>query len=150
MNDDSSPSSRRQLARWIIALLLLLALAVRTVNDSSLSLGRDILDESYRRVDQDVRAYLSHAQRLSDLLAELLRQGVFDKRRDRVGIEVSSRDSHTATASRSSQDRIHFFVEFKFHSINSPQRHRGHRETKVFLCGNHEIQTNNSIILSDL
>ncbi len=53
------------------------------------------------------------------------RQSVFDKCRDRVGIEVrrgNGRHSRTVTASRFPQDRINLFVEFEFHQLMCKRR----------------------------
>jgi signal transduction histidine kinase len=52
--------------------VLLLAMAVRAVHESSASLGRDILEESSRQVDTNVRQYFGQTVRNSDLLSALV------------------------------------------------------------------------------
>lgn len=59
----------------------------------------------------------------------LIGNGIFDKRRDRVGVEVprlvNGLIAYKHTPAAPPQDRINFFVEFQFHLSVS---HRAHRE----------------------
>ncbi len=77
----------------VLVGVLLLILAVRTINESSESLGRDVLEESAERVDEDVRRYLDQSRRMSDLLAGLVGSQVlttdgFEEWRDRLFIRL--------------------------------------------------------------
>ncbi len=72
----------------VLVGVLLIGLAVRTIHRSSATLGKDILDQTSRRVDADVRAYLEHTRRTSDLLAGL------------ISDEVLSTDSYESWTNR--------------------------------------------------
>lgn len=56
----------------VLTGVTLIALAISATKRSSASLGRDILEESSRRVEEDVSRYLDHTRRMSDLLAGVI------------------------------------------------------------------------------
>lgn len=62
----------------LLASVMLLALALRTVDQSSEALGRQMLSESGRRVENDIREYLSQTRRMSDLLTGLVVDGLLN------------------------------------------------------------------------
>lgn len=81
------------LAPLVVVGVVLLTLAVRTANQSTISLGGDILEESARRVDADIKKYLDQTVRVSDLFDGLIKDGVlpttsYDQWRERLFIRL--------------------------------------------------------------